>query len=396
MTPKALKTWSWLHKWSSLVCTVFMLLLCLTGLPLIFHHEIGHLLGTEVEAPPMPGETRRVSLDRVLEVARAQHPDRIVQFASQDADDPNVWFVTLTHTPAPTTDFRSVAVDGRTGAILAQPRFDQGFMYVMYKLHVDLFAGLPGKLFLGFMGLLLLVAIVSGVVLYAPFMRKLDFGTVREQRSTRVKWLDLHNLLGIVTLVWAFVVGGTGMINTWADLVIKYWQHDQLSSLLAPYAGQPVTPQAERGSLQQSLDAALERAPGMRLSFIAFPGTAFSSPHHNTFFLRGNEPLTSRLYQPVLVDARMAQVTAAPELPWYLTALLISQPLHFGDYAGMPMQILWALLDIATIIVLGSGLYLWLKKGSGATQKDTASRRQRDGAPEGAPLEPSAARTAGN
>lgn len=140
MTPKALRTWSWLHKWSSLVCTIFMLLLCLTGLPLIFHHEIGHLLGTEVEAPPMPGETRRVSLDRVLEVARAQHPDRIVQFASQDADDPNVWFVTLTHTPAPTTDFRSVAVDGRTGAILAQPRFDQGFMYVMYKLHVDLFA----------------------------------------------------------------------------------------------------------------------------------------------------------------------------------------------------------------------------------------------------------------
>jgi hypothetical protein len=26
-------------------------------------------------------------------------------------------------------------------------------------------------------------------------------------------------MLGIVTLVWAFVVGGTGMINTWADLL---------------------------------------------------------------------------------------------------------------------------------------------------------------------------------
>jgi uncharacterized iron-regulated membrane protein len=33
------------------VCTVFMLLLCMTGLPLIFHHEIDHLLGNEVEAP---------------------------------------------------------------------------------------------------------------------------------------------------------------------------------------------------------------------------------------------------------------------------------------------------------------------------------------------------------
>jgi uncharacterized iron-regulated membrane protein len=358
-----IRRWSWVHKWSSLVCTVFMLLLCITGLPLIFHHEIGHLLGTEVEAPAMPADTPRASLDRVIATAQALHPERVVQFVSQPEDDNGLWFVTLTPTPEPTDDFKSVAVDARTAAVLAQPKFDEGFMYVMFKLHVDLFAGLPGKLFLGFMGLLMLVAIVSGVVLYAPFMRKLDFGTVRRARQPRLKWLDLHNLLGIVTLVWAFTVGATGMINTWADLIIKYWQHDQLSTLLAPYKGQPPVPPAERGSLQAALDAALAAAPGNKLSFIAFPGTAFSSPHHNTVFLRGNTALTSRLLTPVLVDARNGAVTAKPDLPWYLTALLVSQPLHFGDYGGLPMQILWALLDIATIIVLGSGLYLWVKRG---------------------------------
>ena len=358
-----IRRWSWVHKWSSLVCTVFMLLLCITGLPLIFHHEIGHLLGTEVEAPAMPANTPRASLDRVIATAQALHPERVVQFVSQPEDDDGLWFVTLTPTPEPTEDFKSVAVDARTAAVLAQPKFDEGFMYVMFKLHVDLFAGLPGKLFLGFMGLLMLVAIVSGVVLYAPFMRKLDFGTVRRARQPRLKWLDLHNLLGIVTLVWAFTVGATGMINTWADLIIKYWQHDQLSTLLAPYKGQPPVPRAERGSLQAALDSALAAAPGNKLSFIAFPGTAFSSPHHNTVFLRGNTALTSRLLTPVLVDARSGAVTAKPDLPWYLTALLVSQPLHFGDYGGLPMQILWALLDIATIIVLGSGLYLWVKRG---------------------------------
>ena len=359
---RAIRTWTWLHKWSSLVCTVFMLLLCLTGLPLIFHHEIGHLLGTEVEAPPMPAGTPYANLDRVLEVARARHPERVVQFASQPEDSTDLWFVTLTPTPAPTEDFKSVAVDARTAEVLAEPKFDEGFMHVMFKLHVDLFAGLPGTLFLGFMGLLLLVAIVSGVVLYAPFMRKLRFGEVRRERSARVKWLDLHNLLGIVTLVWAFVVGATGVINTWADPLVKYWQYDQLSALLAPYHGQPPVPEGERGSVQRSLDGALAHAPGRKLSFIAFPGTAFSSPHHTTFFLRGGEPLTSKLLQPVLVDAKTTEVTAAPALPWYLTALLVSQPLHFGDYAGLPMKILWALLDIATIIVLGSGLYLWLQR----------------------------------
>ena len=63
-----------------------------------------------------------------------------------------------------------------------------------------------------------------------------------------------------------------------------------------------------------------------------------------------------------------------------LKALLVSQPLHFGDYGGMPLKIIWALLDGFTIIVLGSGLYLWaVKRGK--------SRR-------GARLQASAARTA--
>src|SRR6218665_1527178 len=102
MNARQLKAWAWVHKWSSLVCTIFMLLLCLTGLPLIFHHEIGHLLGTEVEAPAMPEGTPRASLDTVITAAKAVPPGRMVQFVSQAEDDDKVWFVTLTHTPDPT------------------------------------------------------------------------------------------------------------------------------------------------------------------------------------------------------------------------------------------------------------------------------------------------------
>jgi uncharacterized iron-regulated membrane protein len=89
--------------------------------------------------------------------------------------------------------------------------------------------------------------------------------------------------------------------------------------------------------------------------------------------MRGDQALTARLYKPVLVDAGSGQVTDQRTLPWYLTALLLSQPLHFGDYGGAGMQFLWALLDLATIVVLGSGLYLWLKRGRAA--KATAAAR---------------------
>jgi len=59
----------------------------------------------------------------------------------------------------------------------------------------------------------LLLAIVSGTLLYLPFMRRLTFATVRQDKSTRLRWLDLHNLIGVVTLTWALVVGVTGVIS---------------------------------------------------------------------------------------------------------------------------------------------------------------------------------------
>lgn len=372
MNARTIRRWVWIHKWSSLVCTAFMLLLCLTGLPLIFHHEIGHLLGTEVEAPDIPQDAQRASLDRVLEVAKARYPGKEGMFISQEEDDDRIWYVTLADTPRADTGLKQVAVDARTGLPLAEPKLDEGIMHIVFKLHVDLFAGLPGTLFLGFMGLLLFIAIVSGVVLYAPFMRKLAFGTVRHDSSPRTRWLDMHNMLGIVTLAWASVVTLTGVINTLADPIIDLWRLDEVAEMVQPYKGQ--SPPSAFGSLQHSVDAALALEPGMAVGFIAFPGTTFSSPHHYGVFLRGDSAITSKLYKPVLVDARTSAVTDSRSLPWYVTALLLSQPLHFGDYGGRPMQILWALLDIATIIILCSGLYLWLRRGTqNAAQADSAA-----------------------
>jgi uncharacterized iron-regulated membrane protein len=368
MCPVSLRRWSWIHKWSSLVCTVFMLLLCLTGLPLIYHHEIGQLLGNEVEAPAMQaGSTPRADLDRVIAAGKARYPNKVMMYMSQEADEPALWFLTMGARPDD-PNFVSIAVDARTARYVAEPPIEGGaVMAFLFHLHVDLFAGVAGKLFLGLMGLLLLVAVVSGVVLYAPFMRKLEFGDVRHGRTARLKWLDLHNLLGIVTLVWTLVVGATGVVNTLADVLLQYWQATEIAAMVKPYEGQ--APSKQLASMEQSVAHARAAQPGMKVAFIAFPGTPFASPHHYGIYMRGDQALTARLYKPVLVDAGTGQVTDQRTLPWYLTALLLSQPLHFGDYGGAGMQFLWALLDLATIAVLGSGLYLWLKRGRAAGAK---------------------------
>lgn len=56
MTAQSVKWWSLVHKWTSLICTLFLLMLCITGLPLIFHDEIDDLFKSEASA----GISRRI------------------------------------------------------------------------------------------------------------------------------------------------------------------------------------------------------------------------------------------------------------------------------------------------------------------------------------------------
>jgi uncharacterized iron-regulated membrane protein len=243
----------------------------------------------------------------------------------------------------------------------------------MLRLHTDMFAGLAGKLFLGLMGILFCVAVISGIVVYAPSMRKLNFGTYRSKRTRIVRWLDLHNMAGILLVMWTLVVGFTGVINTWADLVLKMWQFGQLAEMTAQYRDR--APPAHLASLHSAVDVAANAVPGMQPSFVAFPGTVFSSKSHYAVFLRGNTPVTSRLLKPALIDAETGQLTDTRDMPWYVSTLFISQPLHFGDYGGMPLKVLWALLDVLTIVVLVTGVYLWLRRRKSGVSVERAIAR---------------------
>jgi uncharacterized iron-regulated membrane protein len=183
---------------------------------------------------------------------------------------------------------------------------------------------------------------------------------VRYDRSSRIKWLDLHNLLGIATLIWLFTVGFTGVINTLALPIFGQWQATELADMTKDYKDAPAL--VKFGSAERAVATAQQALPDSKLRFMAFPGNEYSTPHHYVAFMYGSTPLTSKLLRPVLIDAQSSELIDQRDLPWYVKALLISQPLHFGDYGGLPLKILWALLDIIAIVVLGSGVYLWIKK----------------------------------
>lgn len=358
MKPAILRVWSTVHTWTSLICTLFLLMLCLTGLPLIFHHEIDDLLGHDQWTPANP-DGPHLSYDAVLAISAKNRPGEVPVFLSFDEDRPVVNVTTAPRPDSPGPEMHFLSYDLTSGEIVA-PVADGGVMDFILQLHTDMFLGLAGMLFLGVMGLLLAASIVSGVVVYAPFMRKLPFGTVRTSRSTRLKWLDHHNLLGVTTVAWVLVVGLTGVINTLAQPLTDYWKANQLQALTADYADRP--PVRPTASVTAAVETAQAALPGMERQFVAFPGGGFSTDHHYAVFLHGTSPVTKHLTTPALIDAQTGELTAVSPAPWYLKTLALSQPLHFGDYAGPPLKIVWALLDVVTIVVTGSGVYLWASR----------------------------------
>jgi uncharacterized iron-regulated membrane protein len=373
LTKGAIRLWFFVHKWSSLVCTAFLLMLCLTGLPLIFHDEIDYLTEEQPEFG-MPGVGSSgnaeglLSLDEMMRRALANRPGEVPVFMAFDNDQPSMTVTTAPRPDSPAAEMTIQSFDRSTGQQIGMvAESEGGVMHFLLQLHTDMFLGLPGMLFLGAMGVLFTAALVSGVVLYAPFMRKLDFGTLRVSRSARVRWLDYHNLLGIVALAWMLVVGLTGVINALAVPIEDLWQANELADMTREYNGRDALPPARYGSLDLAMARAREVLPGNNPQFIAFPGGTFSSKHHYAVFFQGDTPLTERLLTPALIDAETGEFTDARAMPWYYQALSLSRPLHFGDYGGLPLKVLWAALTLFTIIVLGTGLYLWLAKGSAST-----------------------------
>ena len=341
---------------------LFLLMLCITGLPLIFHDEIDAFAGDDHEAilTGTPSAEGGLPLDEMLERALAQRPGEVPLFMAFSPDSPLLTVTTGPTADAAGGDMTLLFLDRSDGEALG-PAPSGGFMDFILALHTDLFLGLPGMLFLGVMGALFVLALLSGIVLYAPFMRRLPFGTLRTRRNQRVRSLDQHNLVGIVAFGWMLVVGLTGVINAFADPLVEQWRNGELVEMTAQYAGSAPLDPARYGSLDEAMEAAQNALPGRSPQFIGFPGGDWSTGHHYAIFFQGDTALTRHLLTPALVDARTATLTDARAMPALNQTLMLSKPLHFGDYAGLPLKVLWAAMTLLTVWVLWTGLVLWLR-----------------------------------
>ena len=170
-----------LHRWISAICAVFFLLLCLTGLPLLFKEEITQW--NRVEPLPHAGSSSyhalwqgtSAGLDKVLE----ENPDKKVQAISAMPEHGLLLYriaakdshgrtgrMSMGGTQIAYSPMTEQAVPWRSGAVKSPAV--ASLMHTLHILHLRLAMGQGGMIFLGIMCFLSFLSILGGLLSIRP------------------------------------------------------------------------------------------------------------------------------------------------------------------------------------------------------------------------------------
>lgn len=357
-----MKYWYKIHKWASLICAVFLLSMCASALPLIFSREMAafNQVSVPVASEASLADLTKLSVGKQAEAVLERYPGyklravylyherhrNIFSLQSQDKDN------------------EYARLDLNTGQFIErsneQVRYEiiPKFIEFAYRMHVDMYLGSFGRNLFGTMCGLSVVALISGIWLYAPFMKNISFGTIRSSHR-RIYWMDWHKLLGIATLSWVLLLSLSGFIFIFADPVHNAWNESIRKEFLMDYQGKPFP--AQHISLDEAVEAAQAAVPGRRITGIELPQENGKMRWHYTFRTKG-EGWEAHFNKPVWVDASTGKITAIIQQPWYIQTLSMANPVHFSNHDTLPLKILWFITDALTCIMIITGIYAWFVK----------------------------------
>ena len=349
----------WIHRWISLIVVIPFAILSITGLILIFSEEIDHAMGYEPEVAQVDPSQQRPLSDSIA-VAKQAYPDEEILSVGVEDHHPGVMFIGMSKPGAGFDGARWLYADTNQAQLIEAPNPRATLTGFLLELHAQWFLGIIGEIIGALIALLVFLSLISGLVVYAPYVKKFLFGIIRRKKGSRIFQLDLHNLIGSAVLGWALVVTITGFLLGFGTVAIGVWQMTELQRLQETYAdAKTISPEV---TIDQVYASAKSGAGDWKPSFVYYPKSPYSTQGHYLVLLGGTEGVQERLLKVALVDASTGQLTTVEEIPTYLKVFLIAQPLHFGDYGGLPLKILWSLCTLLTLFITMNGAWLWWAK----------------------------------
>ncbi|CAG8863641.1 hypothetical protein PS627_00579 [Pseudomonas fluorescens] len=382
------RLWFLVHSWLALPIWFFVLIVCFTGMLAVVSQEIVWLANPDVRATQPNDDAERLSYQQVLDAVHTAQPDAAVRFLNQPDGSHfalNVG-VTLPDGTSPT-----LYANPYTGVIQGKSP-DFNFEAFTRALHgwwlVPFTSGYSwGWYLVSLLGLPMLASLVTGLVVYKKFWKGF-FKPVRLGHGSRIFWGDVHRLAGVWSIWFIAVISITGL---WFLIqAILADNHITISTEpVVPVIAREQVPQSADGSpaprigLDEAVDLAQTQIPGLDVSFIFMPSTAYS---HVSLSGRGWYPL---MFQSASVNPYTSKVDSQFLLGDRSTLEFVTEsmrPLHTGDFGGLAIKLIWAFFGLVLTLMVLSGLLIWTKRTAQATaaalKRSERQPRQRQPRPE--------------
>ncbi|MBB6520549.1 PepSY-associated TM helix domain-containing protein [Pseudoteredinibacter isoporae] len=341
------------HSWMGLLAAAFLYLLCFSGVLTV--------VGQELERWEQPG------IDEFSDYSPEFINQAYRRFIKAHPEESEHIHVVFPREAIPRivveNDHRAFFVnhDGSIGAEEHAP-----WIKMTIALHKHLHLPLTiGTLITGIIATLLLVLIISGILAHKTIFK--EAFRLRLGRSKLTQSIDLHNRLSVWGLPFHLMIALTSCYFGLVGLLLTiaaglFHDGDQTHMIEQVFGSEPeLVKQAAVVDVKASIENLRNIEPGAEPIFMTIHEAGSENQFVEFYLMKDQRLIYSENFR---FDAagNFISRTQPDELPIGSQILLSTYRLHFGDYAGFSIKLLYLILGAALSYIAVSGVNIWLSK----------------------------------
>lgn len=347
------------HAAIGLLAGALLYIVCLSGSLLVFYEEWQRL---EMPAAPQMTAIDPDAVQRGMEAMLAREEGK---------PSTTHFFVDLPLEELPTTrvitDTAAFHIDSEGRLAGAEEIEWANFLYGLhYTLNIPVAEGLVGITLVGILGMLMLALAISGVIAHPRIFR--DAFRLRARHGNGVALADWHNRLSVWTLPFGIAIALTGAViglstvGAYAAAAVFYdGDIEALYSTIFAEEGEPDPAPAPLPDIARALRHVEAQFPEVRPTYVIVhePGTVGQQvqvlAEHPRRLIFGEyylfDPGGEFLGTGGMADGDLGRQAAAS-----------NYSLHFGNYGGLTVKLLYFVFGLALTAVSATGTFIWLGK----------------------------------
>ena len=350
-----------IHHWAGLYFGIVIGVLSLTGALAVFIPEIDLFIQKQyysVSSTP----SAQLNINRSVERVKMQYPGMsglLVDLPEEKGQVAGLNFFVKGETKADLQRYYFF-VDAGADLIVGSRNQQNSLANYLRQIHVRLYDGFWGRQLVGLAGIALLVLAVTGLLIYGDFMKRQPYPKVRNGRGLRIVFADWHKILGISALAFNLVIAITG---AWLGLQPKLMTWFDIETPNNFEAPEIISPEDDKTRVIQWNEVL---AAGKR-EFADLNPTMMQSSEDGsgTVTLVGN--IRGQVYERnanMLVlskgDLKSVFKYDIREQPFSHKFYYVQEALHFGNFGGLGLKILYAILGLTSGFLSISGFIVYL------------------------------------